>query len=169
MSKNKIISVIMPAYNAAAYIHEAAQSVLSQSYPMLELIVVNDGSSDNTEEIIGGFSDSRIRYFSQQNKGVSAARNLGLREMEGNYFCFLDADDFMPSNSLLSRLKIFESNENVDFVDGRIEVYDARLTKVVRVWKPEYQGNPLPDLLQMTGDSFFGLSWMIRRKPETSY
>ena len=83
----------MPAYNAEAYIKDAIQSVLDQSYAHLELIITNDGSRDGTLSIIHSFSDERIVLIDQENQGVSAARNAALKRMSGELFCFLDADN----------------------------------------------------------------------------
>ena len=90
-----LVSVVMPAYNAAATISDSIQSILAQSYPALELIIVNDGSSDQTASIVSRCSgDQRLRYFENEaNKGVAEARNLGIREARGAYIAFCDADD----------------------------------------------------------------------------
>lgn len=94
MSNNKeLISVIMPCYNAGQHVITGIQSVLAQTYSNLELVIVDDGSLDNTLEIIKTHRDPRIRIFSQSNQGVSAARNHALAESAGQYIAFLDADD----------------------------------------------------------------------------
>lgn len=166
---NPLVSIIMPAYNAAPYIKEAIRSVLEQEHQHLELIIVDDGSTDDTESIILSFTDSRIRYFSQENKGVSAARNLALTRMKGQFLCFLDADDVLPVASISSRVKLFRSNVDVDFIDGTVQKMDEHMNGVVSIWEPGWAGNPLEDLVALTCNSFFGLSWMIRRKPGTPY
>ncbi len=89
-----MVSVIIPVYNGEKFIQDAIESVLAQTYKDYEIIVVNDGSTDNTEEVLKPYIDKRlIRYFYQENKGVSAARNKGIREARGEYIAFLDADD----------------------------------------------------------------------------
>ncbi len=163
MSDSELISVIMPAYNAEKHLAQAIESVLKQSYPEFELLIINDGSRDGTEEIIQSYDDPRIRYFKQENQGVSAARNMGLANMKGAYFCFLDADDVMPCKSLESRLEIFKANSEIVYVDGKIIYFDKELKKKIKEWLPDYQGNPLKDLLYLTGKSFFGNTWMIKR------
>src|SRR5690606_22331258 len=118
-SKNHLVTVIMPAYNAGKYISAAIDSLIKQSYPNWELIIVNNGSADHTNEVVFSYRDERIKYFQlQENEGVSSARNRGLREMNGDFFCFLDADDMFPSNSLKHRLEIFQQNNELTFVDG---------------------------------------------------
>jgi glycosyltransferase involved in cell wall biosynthesis len=87
------VSVIMPCYNSAAFIEQAVRSVLNQSYRGLELIVVNDGSTDASLDILQRISDPRLKVIDQPNRGVVAARNHGLKEATGEYIAFLDADD----------------------------------------------------------------------------
>lgn len=169
MSGNSLISIIMPAYNAGSYISEAIQSILNQSYPEFELIIINDGSKDHTEEIIQSFAEPRIRFYSQENKGVSAARNVGLQYMKGNYFCFLDADDVLPASSLENRLTEFQQDEEISFVDGQVEYFNADFSQKTKIWLPDFEGNPLEDLLSLTGKCFLGNTWMIKRKPGISY
>jgi teichuronic acid biosynthesis glycosyltransferase TuaG len=164
-----LISVIMPVYNAEKFVSEAINSVVNQRYPHWELLIINDGSQDRSSDIIAAYTDKRIRYFRQANKGVSAARNLGLAEMSGSFFCFLDADDVFPSDSLEARLAIFRADKNVHFVDGTVRVFDARLQTLLRVWQPSFQGNPLKTLVRLEGKCFFGPTWMVRVKPGTLY
>jgi glycosyltransferase involved in cell wall biosynthesis len=86
------VSVIIPAYNAARYITEAVDSVLAQTCPPAEVLIIDDGSTDNTEGQLRKYDD-RVRYIYQQNQGVASARNRGMREAQGNLIAFLDADD----------------------------------------------------------------------------
>lgn len=87
------ITVIVPTYNCGRFIAESIQSILAQSLQPEEIIVVDDGSTDNTEQVVGSFTDPRLRYIRQQNAGVSVARNTGLSAAQGEYIAFLDADD----------------------------------------------------------------------------
>lgn len=94
------VSVVMPAYNAAAYIAESIQSVLNQDHPSFEVIVVDDGSTDATPEIVAGFG-SAVRYLRQPNSGgCSAPRNNGARQARGEFLVFLDSDDLMSPGRL---------------------------------------------------------------------
>lgn len=92
------VSIIIPAYNAAKYIVRAIESVLGQNCDNLEIIIVDDGSKDNTESLLREYvGDKRIKYLKTENKGVSHAINRGLKEITGDYVCFLHADDvFLP-------------------------------------------------------------------------
>jgi teichuronic acid biosynthesis glycosyltransferase TuaG len=163
------ISVIMPVFNAEQYISSAIESVLNQDMADWELIIVNDGSSDNSKEIIGYFKDSRIRYFEQPNKGVSAARNLGLQNMNGTFFCFLDADDCLTEKSLSSRLGVFKKSPRINFVDGTIEIFDQNLETLIRTRRCTIMGKPFNYLIDMNPGIFFGPTWMIKRDNSFQY
>lgn len=94
---NPKVSVVIPLFNKGQYIARALDSVLAQTIQDFEVVIVDDGSTDNAEEIIKRYSDSRIRYISQQNSGVSIARNAGIKEARADIICFLDADDeYLP-------------------------------------------------------------------------
>jgi len=164
-----LISIIMPVYNAEQYIITSVESVIHQSHRDWELLIINDGSTDDTEKIIIGFKDSRIRYYSQKNKGVSYARNVGLKNMKGHFFCFLDADDYFPTRSLEYRILKLNKNPDIDYLDGRVDIYDQNLVRKIDYWLPTYQGNPLIPLLNISNTCFFSPTWMIRRKPNKTY
>ncbi|MFT5883703.1 MAG: glycosyltransferase involved in cell wall biosynthesis [Arcticibacterium sp.] len=102
MKKLPLFSVIIPAYNYGHYISESIQSVLNQSFQDWECIVIDDGSKDNTAEVVKAFTqkDSRIKYHFQKNAGLSKARNRGISLAKGSYFQFLDADDLLESEKL---------------------------------------------------------------------
>lgn len=168
-SYQPLVSVIMAAYNAQIYIIEAINSLLAQTYSNWELLVINDGSKDNTENEVLKFSDARIRYFKQENKGVSAARNVGLENMQGAIFCMLDSDDTMPPHSIEARVGKFLESPEIEFVDGWVLIKDKNLDKTQRVIKFNYTGNPLQLLVRLDGSCFFGPSWMIRVVPGKVY
>ena len=92
-----MISVIIPAYNAEKYIGRAIESILSSSFRNFELIIVNDGSIDNTDKILQHYEqiDNRVKVFNKQNGGSASARNVGISNAKGDYICFVDADDFI--------------------------------------------------------------------------
>lgn len=164
-----LISVIMPAYNAESYVSEAIRSVIAQSYQNWELLVVDDGSEDKTGEIVRSFTDPRIRRFTQQNKGVSAARNLALYQMQGEYFCFLDSDDVLPPTSIEARYAVFMQDPAVRFVDGYAHIKNSDMTEILNDYTPDFRGNPLYELLKLNGNCFYGNTWMIKRMPGQSY
>ena len=95
-----MFSIILPTFNRDKFIKKAINSVISQSFSDWELIIVDDGSTDNTKEIVKNFNDLRINYIYQENSERSAARNRGIKESKGNWICFLDSDDIFPVNRL---------------------------------------------------------------------
>lgn len=98
------VSVVIPTYNRAHLVGRAIQSVLNQTYQDFEIIVVDDGSTDNTEEVVKSFNDPRIRYIRHdQNRGGSAARNTGIKMARGEYIAFQDSDDEWLPEKLESR------------------------------------------------------------------
>lgn len=101
MNNSDLVSVIIPAYNAEKFIHDTLQSVSDQSWANIEIIVVNDGSTDNTETVVKNFSERKnIIYISQPNKGCSSAKNTGLRVAKGDFIQYLDADDLLSSDKI---------------------------------------------------------------------
>lgn len=96
----KKVSIIIPAYNVEKYIPRTLESIKSQTFKDIEVIVINDGSTDNTLTIVKNFLknvDFSYKIITQKNQGVSAARNRGIKEAKGKYICFLDGDDFYDS------------------------------------------------------------------------
>ncbi|MFH1664607.1 MAG: glycosyltransferase [Candidatus Omnitrophota bacterium] len=93
MNTQTFFSVIIPSFNRRHFLKAAVDSVLAQEYGAFELIVVDDGSTDGTEDLMASYKDSRILYIRQENKGVSSARNKGLHEAKGGFMAFLDSDD----------------------------------------------------------------------------
>lgn len=100
--KKEIVSIIVPAYNAEDTLEKCLQSIANQTYPFFEAIVVNDGSTDDTQTIAERWSqkDSRIRVFRKENSGVSAARNAALADAQGEWITFLDSDDYLEPDCL---------------------------------------------------------------------
>ena len=114
MQENSIyFSIIIPTFNRANFMEETIRSVQNQTYTDWECIVVDDGSTDHTKELIGEISrnDPRVRYVYQKNAERSAARNNGIRHSRGNYVCFLDSDDFFESGYLFELNHFIEQNK----------------------------------------------------------
>lgn len=123
--KKPFVSVIIPTYNRSAYVKDAIESVLSQSYSNLEIIVVDDGSTDDTRDVITLFAD-RVRYFYQDNKGPSSARNMGISEATGDFVAFLDSDDLWRQDKLEKQLKLFGENSRLGLVASGHDVINHR-------------------------------------------
>ncbi len=107
--KIPLVSVIIPAYNRGWIVCEAVDSVLAQDYPNLEVIVVDDGSTDNTQDLLIKYKD-RIRVVYQKNSGVSAARNIGIKNANGEYIALLDSDDLWCKKKISSQIDFFRNN-----------------------------------------------------------
>lgn len=120
-----LVSIICPAYNTAAYINKTIMSVINQSWTDWELIIIDDGSTDETFSVASALSlrDSRIRLVSSTNKGVSHARNIGLSLARGNFIAFLDSDDYL-GRSYLSDLLVLFSDERVGVVGSGVVLVD---------------------------------------------
>jgi glycosyltransferase involved in cell wall biosynthesis len=121
MSCDISISVIIPVYNCDRYLAEAIQSVLDQSYPVHEIIVVNDGSTDESVAIAQQFS--QITLLSQTNKGAGASRNLGIQSAKGELIAFLDADDRWLPTKLEQQIQVFITNPKIDIVFSYVQQF----------------------------------------------
>lgn len=119
-NKEFFVSAIVPVYNGEQFLAEAIQNILNQNYQPLEIIVVDDGSTDKTAEVAARFKDS-IHYVYQPNSGPSAARNRGLRMAKGNAIAFLDADDLWSDNKLDFQVSYLAAHPSVDIVQGLIQ------------------------------------------------
>lgn len=128
---NRTVSVIIPAYNMAEYLAAAITSVLAGTYEDVEVMCVDDGSTDATGSVAKAFTDedderydSRVRYMYQQNQGKSAAVNAGIRATQGKYVTVLDADDELVSDGLERRVRALERNASADLAIGSFAVID---------------------------------------------
>jgi glycosyltransferase involved in cell wall biosynthesis len=132
MDKN--VSVIMPCYNQEEFVLEAIQSVIDQTYQNWELIIVNDGSTDNSKNVIVNYltalEDSRISFHSIKNSGVSHARNFAIRKSSGEYILPLDADDKLHPLYLENTVEIMTSDENLIIVYSEVEFFGAKHGKL---------------------------------------
>lgn len=118
---DRLISVVIPTYNRVAYLLEAIDSVLAQGYASLELIVVDDGSTDETAEVVarrGG-----VRYHHQANQGIAGARNAGVALARGAYLAFLDSDDVWMPGKLARQMAVLDADAGVDLVYGHAEQF----------------------------------------------
>ncbi len=120
------VSVVIPTYNRAHLIAESIQSALDQAFTDFELIVVDDGSTDNTKEVVDSFQDPRIRYFYQENKGVAVAGNRGFELCRGEYVAFYSSDDLLVENALEKGVQVLDSHPEVAFSYGQTYRMDER-------------------------------------------
>lgn len=123
--KQPLVSIVVPVYNAAVYLNTCVDAIANQTYPNIELLLVNDGSTDNSLEICQGWStrDFRIKVLSHENQGVSATRNAGIRQCHGHYIAFVDADDIIAPTFVETLVHMMEQGEVdcavVNWVSGK--------------------------------------------------
>lgn len=135
-----LISVIIPTYNYGTFLKEAIQSVQAQTFSHWECLVIDDGSTDDTKQIVENIitNDQRVRYFYQENKGLSAARNKGIQESQGDFLQFLDSDDLLERRKLELQLEYLSNHPDADIVYG-----DARYFSTKRPWERLYSKDSL--------------------------
>lgn len=124
MLNNELISVVIPVYNCEKYIAKAVESVIRQDYHPLEIIVINDGSTDKSGEIIESFLP-QIKYHCQENKGLASALNQGIKLTTGNYITFLDQDDLWLENKLNTQIGHFNNNSDLDIVFAHCQQFKS--------------------------------------------
>ena len=120
----KIVSIIIPVYNAEHYLEDILNDLILQTYQKIEIIIINDGSKDGSSDIIREYArkDNRIQYVLTENGGPSRARNLGLSIAQGDYIRFIDADDRLPLNSIQNMVNAIERNTEADIVIGNYTI-----------------------------------------------
>jgi glycosyltransferase involved in cell wall biosynthesis len=157
------VSVLIPAYNRANYLPETIASVQKQTFGDIEIIVVDDGSADNTAEVVRSISDSRLKYIHQGNRGVSAALNTAWRAASGEFVAMLGSDDVMLSQQIEQLLPIIEHNAALGVVYARAQAMDAQGKPLSQILGSslKFSDNALQSLLY--GDSVCGIATLIRR------
>jgi len=137
---NPFFSVVVPTYNHADYLAEALDSLLAQSFPLWEAVVVNDGSTDNTLKVLEEYSkkDSRIKYFDKENGGVSSALNVGLKNTQGKWICWLSSDDFFEKDKLEIHLNTIIESPETKFHISMWSLYfnEAKRKQEAKLWAP---------------------------------
>lgn len=152
---NPLVSIIIPVYNGEKYLREAVNSALKQTYKNIEIIIINDGSTDNTEKIVKSYKDKRIRYFKKENGGVATALNLGIKKMKGKYFSWLSHDDVYfvdkieKQISALSKINKNKRNKTIIYgnwvlIDKDSKIFDEfRIEKRYDIRKLNYPLYPI--------------------------
>ena len=124
------VSIIIPSYNNEKYIADAISSALNQTYPNIEVIVVDDNSRDKTQKIVGSFTEDNLYYIkNQSNLGVSIAKNVGIQKCTGDYIAFLDSDDMYEKNKIEEQMNVFNiatlNHQNIGYVYCGIKIVDT--------------------------------------------
>ena len=158
MNYTPLVSVIIPVYNCEKYLAEAIESVLDQTYQPLEIIVIDDGSTDGSAEVAKRF-DTTVQYCFQVNSGTAAARNRGIELAKGDFFAFLDADDLWVEDKLTNQMAAFINNPNLDVVYGQVQQFISpelgeNLKAKLQV-SPKLVPGHIPSALLIKRDSFF--------------
>lgn len=164
-----LVSVITPAYNVAPYLPDCIESVLKQSHGSLELLAVDDGSTDGTSDVIAGYAakDARVRGFRGPNRGVSHARNVALRHARGKFFALIDGDDLWEPTFLAEQLRVFRREPDVAIVSGNAWNMGGPLDATpVRPWPAEPVRLTFLDMIEHV-DAVFIMSVLRREVYET--
>jgi len=170
--KTELVSIMMPAYNAEKYINEAIKSVLAQTYQNWELIIVNDGSTDKTQEFAEAFDDPRVLVYYQENGGEAAARNNALSKMQGKWVAFLDADDLFLPNHLSFTIEYLQHHPERDavYTDGlHIDQQGNRLKSLSSRRRGPFEGHIYEEVVRAS--DVFGppLCTVLRRSIITDH
>ena len=149
------VSVVIPTYNYGRFIAAAIQSVLEQSSPAFEIIVIDDGSTDDTREVVGKFGDS-VKYFRQENAGVSVARNRGVEESSGELIAFLDADDTWEATCLEAAVSKFAMDEQIGLVHWGLREFDSETGETIQFYLEGGEEGVADNLLLWEGPMIAG-------------
>lgn len=157
-----LVSVVITAYNYAAYLPKAIDSVLGQTYRNIEVIIVNDGSTDNTEDAVAPYlNDGRVTYITQKNSGQASSKNRGIRASRGGFVAFLDADDFWRSDKLERQMPLFSKDPQTGVVYSDLNFIGPG-GEPLDIERPQrFRGDILQELFL---DNFIGFSTTVVRK-----
>lgn len=148
-----LVSVIIPVYNGASFVADAIQSVLEQSYEPVEIIVIDDGSTDGSAAVIKQFP--AVQYAFQPNAGISVARNRGIEQAQGGFFAFLDADDVWVEEKLTLQTASFSNNPNLDIVFGHVQQFRGKFVPGMRVTNVDLMAGHIPSTMLIKREAFF--------------
>lgn len=160
--KVPLVSTVIAVYNSEAYLADAITSVINQTYRNIEIIIVDDGSTDNSKDVALRFAPP-VRYHYQANSGIAAAWNQGIEMATGDFFAFLDADDLWTNDKIEQQMEVISETDNVDIIFGHVkQFYSPELTAEQRrkIWCPD---NMMPGVSAITTlvrrQSFFRVGW----------
>lgn len=163
-----LVSIIIPVYNAEKYLEECLHSVAKQTWQQFEIIIVNDGSTDNSEEIIKGFHEERIRYFKIKNQGQCKASNYGLAQATGEYIKFLDADDLINETHIESLLKVLDGSQAAIASCAWARFYEDDVSDAPLIAATNWRNAEPLDWIKMTMSEMYdmmpGWLWLIPKK-----
>lgn len=157
------VSILIPAYNRANYLPETIASALQQTHADLEIIVVDDGSTDNTAQVVHAIADPRVHYIFQNNRGVSAALNTAWRAARGEFVAMLGSDDVFLPAQIATLFPLLERDASIGFAYARAQAMDPQGNPLPQILgsSPKFPGRDLASLLY--GDCVCGIACVIRR------
>lgn len=159
-----LVSIVMPAYNAEKYIREAVESILGQSYKNIELIIVDDGSNDNTLEMIKTFKDKRLFVFvNDKNRGISYTTNRGLKKSNGKYIALMDDDDIAERDRIKIQVDHLEADPQIDILGGRTTYIDGQGRVLYYGGIPRHNPKYIQAILLFNCMDFMNSTAMIRK------
>ncbi|MDD5454559.1 MAG: glycosyltransferase [Candidatus Ratteibacteria bacterium] len=162
-----LVSVIIPTYNRALILNETIQSVLQQTHRELEIIVVDDGSTDNTGRLIEKINDKRLFYLYKENRGLASARNEGIKKSKGEYIAFLDSDDRWLPSKIEKQIEVFKNSRlKPGVVYCGVRYIDENGAKIREEKLPAYRGNIFLELLGSRRNAVLGAGSTILVKKE---
>ncbi len=163
MNKIGLVSIIIPTYNCEKYIEEAVKSCINQTYKNIEILVIDDGSTDNTKEVLKEYIDSnKIKYIYQKNSERSTARNNGLDNAKGEYIQFLDSDDILKVDKIEKSINIFEKDNDIFAVYTGTEYFNDNSNEIIYVLQKKIWRN-LERQLLIKGNIFPIQSLLIKK------
>lgn len=172
-----LVSIIMPSWNTADFIRESIDSVLAQTYTNWELLIVDDCSTDNTDEVVASYKDERIKYFkNEKNSGAALTRNKALREAQGEWIAFLDSDDLWTVDKLEKQIKFmndrgyklsFTEYEKIDEASNKLGIYVSGPEKVNK--RKMYNYDYIGQLTMMYSAKEFGIIQIKDIKKNNDY
>lgn len=173
---NPLVSVIVPAYNHELYIEDCLKSIVSQTYDNLEIIIINDGSKDNTGLVIEKFievQNRKIKYISKENEGLCKTLNMGLKLSKGKYIAFIASDDLWVSTRIEKQINFLENNKNIGLVysdayfikdNKKTEIkYSDYKPRISRYFKDSIQNTNIYELL-LVDNFIIALTVLVRRE-----
>lgn len=158
------VSIVIPVYNRAELISKAIESVIAQTITDYELIIVDDGSTDDTKSVVNGYDTGKIRYVYQENKGKSSARNLGIGLAHGEYIAFLDSDDMFLPNKLALQVAVLDNNCDCGFVYSHAKNIDEAGNFLDHHFEGDLSGWIYPAMLFISNNCIATPTVMLRAK-----
>lgn len=171
-SSSPMVTVVMPVFNGEKYLRYSVESILRQTYTNFELLIINDGSTDRSFEIVKSYHDPRIRFIdNKKNLGLIDTRNLGLREARGNYIALLDSDDVTYPTRLVEQVAAMENDPDLTLLGSWIYCIDEHGNRLNNMaWQPQVSSDRIPSALLF--ENCFATSSIFIRKsalPATRY